>query len=95
MFTTPHEDLYLKKGALGRSHIPLLIHTLFVCLLISVPGSTLKSGTTGKITGFIRDALTGEGLVGANIIIEECLVSQQCGPKYVENFGQSMLSYTS
>ncbi|MBA7601213.1 Vitamin B12 transporter BtuB [subsurface metagenome] len=70
MFATSHKDLHLKKGALTRSHIPLLIHTLFVCLLISVPGSTLKSGTTGKITGLIRDALTGEGLVGANIIIE-------------------------
>ncbi len=70
MSVTANKYLHLKKGTLARSHFPLLIHTLFVCLLISVPGSTLKSGTTGKITGHIQDASTGEGLAGANIIIE-------------------------
>jgi len=30
----------------------------------------LKGGTTGKITGLVQDASTGEGLAGANIIIQ-------------------------
>ncbi len=70
MSVTAHKDLYLKKGVLTPSHLLLLIPTLFAYFLVSVPGSILKGGTTGKITGHIRDASTGEGLVGANIIIE-------------------------
>ena len=64
------KHLRLIKGTLTQNQLPLLIHTLLVCLLMSIPGSILKGGTTGKITGLVEDALTGEGLVGANIVIQ-------------------------
>ena len=70
MSAISQKDLCLINGALARSHIVLLIHILFVYFFISVPGAILNGGTTGKITGHIRDALTGEGLAGANIMIE-------------------------
>ncbi len=31
---------------------------------------TIYAGTTGKIAGVISDASTGEGLIGANILVE-------------------------
>jgi len=70
MSAASHKILHLIKGTLTQIPVPLLIHTLLVCLLITIPGSFLKGGTTGKITGLVQDALTGEGLVGANIVIE-------------------------
>lgn len=70
MSANSHKDLNLLKGPLARNRVLLLSHTLLVCLLISVPGLNLRGGTTGKITGHIQDASTGEGLVGANIVID-------------------------
>ncbi|MFO7446677.1 MAG: TonB-dependent receptor [Ignavibacteriaceae bacterium] len=43
---------------------------LFALLLSAVYGSMLFAGTTGKITGVVTDAVTGEALIGANVIIE-------------------------
>lgn len=51
-----------------RVKMTIIIFLLFL-FLISVSG--LYSGTTGKISGKITDAETGEALVGANIIINE------------------------
>ena len=70
MSAAAHEDLHLIKGTLTQHYVTLLIHTLLVFLLISIPGSILNAGTTGKITGLAQDAVTGEGLVGANIVIQ-------------------------
>jgi hypothetical protein len=36
-----------------------------------VVGSPIWGGTTGKISGYVYDAETGEPLVGANVIVEE------------------------
>ena len=41
-----------------------------VLLLFLVTPFLIYSGTTGKLGGTIKDAQTGEALVGANIIIE-------------------------
>jgi outer membrane receptor protein involved in Fe transport len=41
-----------------------------VVVWICISGSFLIAGTTGKITGLVLDASTGEPLIGANIIIE-------------------------
>ncbi|MBW8034909.1 MAG: TonB-dependent receptor [Planctomycetes bacterium] len=70
MSATSHKKIHLIKATLARNRVSLLIHILLVCFLISVPGSYLNGGTTGKITGLVQDALTGDGLVGANIVIE-------------------------
>ncbi len=50
------------------NNLSILIYALLACIGIS--GSYLIAGTTGKITGQVRDASTGEPLIGANIIIE-------------------------
>jgi outer membrane receptor for ferrienterochelin and colicin len=41
----------------------------FILLLLLIP-FLIYAGTTGKLTGSIKDAQTGEPLVGANVIIE-------------------------
>lgn len=41
----------------------------FLFLLVTVP-FLLYAGTTGKLTGIVKDAQTGEPLIGANILIE-------------------------
>ena len=46
------------------------VNILFIFLCVCILGSILKAGTTGKISGTIRDLSTGEPLMGANIIIE-------------------------
>ncbi|MDP2302458.1 MAG: TonB-dependent receptor [Ignavibacteria bacterium] len=46
---------------------PFYSISLIIILLLS---TLLNAGTTGKLTGKIKDAQTGELLVGANIIIE-------------------------
>ena len=51
-----------------QNYPSVLIYTLLVWFCIS--GSSLLAGTTGKITGIVRDASTEEPLIGANIIIE-------------------------
>jgi hypothetical protein len=43
---------------------------LFALLVLAVGVSLLYAGTTGKITGRITDAATGEPLVGATIVIK-------------------------
>ncbi|MCH7576117.1 MAG: carboxypeptidase-like regulatory domain-containing protein [Candidatus Marinimicrobia bacterium] len=70
MSAAAHKHLHLIKGTLTRNHLPLLLHALLVGLLLSVPGSNLRGGSTGKIAGLVQDVLTGEGIAGANIIIE-------------------------
>ena len=51
-----------------QNHSSVLIYAFLVCVCIF--GSSLKAGTTGKITGIVQDASTEEPLIGANIIIE-------------------------
>ena len=46
------------------------VNILFIFLCVCILGSMLKAGTTGKISGTVRDLSTGEPLMGANIIIE-------------------------
>ncbi|RPH98662.1 MAG: TonB-dependent receptor, partial [Calditrichaeota bacterium] len=46
---------------------PILI--LFV-LLISMLGDSLLAGTTGKVSGLIKDGSSGEALIGVNVIVE-------------------------
>ena len=29
-----------------------------------------RAGNTGKITGFVKDSQTGEGLIGVNVVVE-------------------------
>ncbi|MCS7054512.1 MAG: TonB-dependent receptor [Ignavibacterium sp.] len=41
-----------------------------IFLIISLIASFIYGGTTGKLSGVIKDAETGEPLVGANVIIE-------------------------
>lgn len=47
--------------------IPALIITIF--LLMGGLGSVLNAGVTGKISGVVKDAGTGEALAGANVVI--------------------------
>ena len=48
--------------------IPKSLTWLFVVLfLFSID---LQAGTTGKISGFVRDADTGEALIGCNVIVD-------------------------
>ena len=48
------------------------INGILIILLIIIFSfiSSLFAGTTGKICGYIKDAETGEGLPGTNIIID-------------------------
>jgi hypothetical protein len=41
-----------------------------ILLAVVVPLTTALSGTTGKIAGDVKDAQTGEALIGANVVIE-------------------------
>ena len=59
---------WLKKVFYSQNCLSVIIYTLLLWICIS--GSFLIAGTTGKITGLVRDASTGEPLIGANIIIE-------------------------
>lgn len=43
---------------------------IFLFSLIVLPASFIIAGNTGKLTGKINDAATGEALIGANIILE-------------------------
>ena len=43
--------------------------TLFLSLIIFLTANTIFAGTTGKISGKIVDARTGEPIIGANILI--------------------------
>ena len=70
MSAAAHKHHHLIKGTLTRNRLALLIHALLVGLLMSVPGSNLRGGSTGKIAGLVQDVLTGEGIADANIIIE-------------------------
>lgn len=47
----------------------LSIHILLLCIGMLVPAG-IFAGTTGKITGIVTDANTGETLPGVNIVIE-------------------------
>ena len=38
-------------------------------LLLFITSQTIFSGTTGKLSGSVKDSQTGEPLVGANIIV--------------------------
>jgi len=60
--------------SLIQSRISLLIYTLLVYLYVCILGSTLRAGTTGKITGSVRDASTGDPLIGVNIVVEGTLL---------------------
>ncbi|MGV8106788.1 MAG: carboxypeptidase-like regulatory domain-containing protein, partial [Nitrososphaerota archaeon] len=42
---------------------------LSISILILLMGSLVYAGTTGKIAGKIADKITGEALIGANILI--------------------------
>ncbi len=53
----------MKDAAMDLKKISVMLLLLFFPL-------TLLAGTTGKITGFVRDKDTGEPLPGANVIIE-------------------------
>ncbi|NOY77668.1 MAG: TonB-dependent receptor [Calditrichaeota bacterium] len=51
-----------------KSTVPLFIFLAFFALLIS--SQLVLAGTTGKISGVIKDKSTGDPLPGANVIIE-------------------------
>ncbi|HHJ52071.1 MAG TPA: TonB-dependent receptor [Caldithrix abyssi] len=48
----------------------VMFKKIFVTILVMAFYSFLAAGTTGKITGRVTDANTGEPLVGANIIVK-------------------------
>jgi outer membrane receptor protein involved in Fe transport len=60
---SPKEQLLLSKKARGRKGL------LFSLMLI-VFSATLFAGQTGKISGKVVDAGTGEPIIGANIVVE-------------------------
>ena len=45
--------------------------TILLFLFITLFTDFLMSGTTGKLTGFVKDAETGEALIGCNIILTD------------------------
>lgn len=47
-----------------------MIRRLYAILVLFLFVSTLSAGTTGKIAGFIKDASSGEPLVGVNVFLE-------------------------
>ncbi|RKY98028.1 MAG: hypothetical protein DRQ03_03560 [Candidatus Hydrothermota bacterium] len=49
----------------------------YLVLVLSLP-VFLFAGETGKLMGTVRDAKTGEGLPGANVIIEELNIGTAC-----------------
>lgn len=81
----------------------VLIYALLACICIS--GSFLIAGTTGKITGLVRDISTGNPLIGANIIIEGTSMGAATNvdghffvlniPPGVYNVKSMMIGYTS
>ena len=52
------------------SMLDFLRRTLLTMLMIILASNNLFAGTTGKISGRVTDAETGEGLPGVNVIIE-------------------------
>ncbi|MCH8010968.1 MAG: TonB-dependent receptor [Candidatus Marinimicrobia bacterium] len=63
--------MFIIPGLLGRIGGPLQ-RNILLCLTISVLVSTSAwGGQTGKVTGRITDAETGEPLPGANVLLEE------------------------
>ncbi len=47
-----------------------LLRVFWGIQLLALLGSELLAGTTGKLAGFVRDAATGEPLIGANVLID-------------------------
>jgi outer membrane receptor for ferrienterochelin and colicin len=43
---------------------------VLMSLMMTVWIASLEAGTTGKVAGRVKDATTGEGLVGANVVLE-------------------------
>ena len=63
--------MFIIPGLLDRIGSPLPWNVL-LCLTISVLVSTSAwGGQTGKVTGRITDAETGEPLPGANVLLKE------------------------
>ncbi|HLF19782.1 MAG TPA: TonB-dependent receptor [Bacteroidota bacterium] len=50
--------------------ITLSLQTFAVVIIICVLCISLYAGTTGKITGFVKDRNTGEALIGVNVRLE-------------------------
>ncbi len=46
-----------------------MVRTLVVFLILLILFSSLVAGTTGKISGFVKDKNTGEPLPGVNILL--------------------------
>jgi outer membrane receptor protein involved in Fe transport len=46
-----------------------IVKSLFVCSLILIVSNSLFAGNTGKIIGRITDAISGEPLVGVNVLV--------------------------
>ena len=47
-----------------------MINFYRLVLVVSLLASVALGGTTGKVSGTVKDSQTGEALVGANVIIE-------------------------
>ena len=45
------------------------LNCIKILLFIIVLSGIIQAGTTGKIAGTVKDALTGEPLIGVNILI--------------------------
>jgi hypothetical protein len=53
-----------------KKEVTLVILILFISAILFLNPGPIWAGTTGKIAGTVVDAETGEGLPGANVIIE-------------------------
>ncbi len=53
----------------SNRYFKLVCITAAILLTLSVPGTRLWAGTTGKISGVVTDASSKQGLVGANIVL--------------------------
>ena len=54
----------------GFSCMKVLFRLFGTIFLVFVFFTTLIAGTTGKVVGTVKDADTGEGLIGANLVLE-------------------------
>ena len=52
----------------------LLVSALGVVVLLLSVSHLSFSGTTGKVSGFVRDAETGDPLPGANVVLDGTLM---------------------
>ena len=50
-------------------------------LIIALLGIKLHAGTTGKLTGVVKDAETGEPLIGCNIMLDGTYIGASTNEK--------------